>query len=125
MAVSPTLVRELASEAGFDLVRFGPIDPGPDAARFAAWLDAGRAGEMDYLHRNRERIMDLLGRRLLGRLLLVRRLALGIDLGITVGVLLGLAALHAAGDGRCGPGNDRGAGHTSQESGHDGLLSGC
>jgi epoxyqueuosine reductase len=58
LTISPTLVRELAAAAGFDLVRFGPADPGPDAARFAAWLDAGRAGEMHYLHRNRERIMD-------------------------------------------------------------------
>lgn len=51
-----SLIRELAAEAGFDLVRFGPADPGAHGDRFAAWLDAGRAGEMDYLHRNRERI---------------------------------------------------------------------
>ena len=36
---------ELADEAGFDLVAFGPADPGPDAARFGAWLDAGRADD--------------------------------------------------------------------------------
>lgn len=51
-------IRELAHEAGFDLVRIGPADPGEDAEHFAAWLDAGRAGEMHYLHRNRERIQD-------------------------------------------------------------------
>jgi epoxyqueuosine reductase len=54
--MQPTLIRELAAEAGFDLVRFGPADPGAHGERFAAWLDAGRAGEMSYLHRNRERI---------------------------------------------------------------------
>jgi epoxyqueuosine reductase len=58
MALSPTLVAEIAAEAGFDLVRFGPVDPGPDGARFAAWLDAGRAGEMAYLERNRQRIQE-------------------------------------------------------------------
>lgn len=56
MNPSAAVVREIASEAGFELVRFGPVDPGPDAARFAAWLDAGRAGTMRYLERNRERI---------------------------------------------------------------------
>lgn len=58
MSISPTTVREIAQEAGFELVRFGPADPGGDADRFAAWLDAGRAGEMDYLHRNADRIRD-------------------------------------------------------------------
>ena len=58
MTPTPALVREIASEAGFDLVRFGPADPGPHGMRFAAWLDAGRAGEMSYLERNRERILD-------------------------------------------------------------------
>lgn len=56
--VAPDLIRELALEAGFDLVAFGPADPGEHGARFEAWLDAGRAGEMHYLHRNRERILD-------------------------------------------------------------------
>ena len=56
VSVSAQLIRELASEAGFDLVRFGPADPGPHADHFARWLDAGRAGEMEYLHRNRQRI---------------------------------------------------------------------
>ena len=58
MRIQPRILREMAHEAGFDLVRFGPPDPGPHGAHFAAWLDAGRAGEMDYLHRNRERILD-------------------------------------------------------------------
>jgi epoxyqueuosine reductase len=58
MNVAPSLVREIAESAGFDLVRFGPADPGEHGARFEAWLDAGRAGEMDYLRRNRARIVD-------------------------------------------------------------------
>ncbi len=55
--VSTSLIREIALEAGFDLVAMGPADPGEHGARFLEWLDAGRAGEMDYLHRNRERIL--------------------------------------------------------------------
>jgi epoxyqueuosine reductase len=51
-------IRDLAGEAGFDLVAIGPADVGEDGARFAAWLDAGRAGEMHYLARNRDRIAD-------------------------------------------------------------------
>ncbi len=58
MPPRPALVRELAEAEGFDLVRFGPAEPGEDAARFLRWLDAGRHGEMDYLHRNRAAIAD-------------------------------------------------------------------
>jgi epoxyqueuosine reductase len=54
-------VRESALEAGFDAVGVAPI-AGPDsdterldADRFAAWVDAGRAGEMEYLKRRDER----------------------------------------------------------------------
>ena len=36
MPISPERVRELADEAGFDLVRFGPADPGPQHARMVA-----------------------------------------------------------------------------------------
>ena len=55
--VAPSVVREMALESGFDLVGFAPAGPGEHGARFARWLEAGRAGEMDYLHRNRERIL--------------------------------------------------------------------
>lgn len=58
MGLSPDLVREMAADSGFDIVRFGPADPGPHGAHFTAWLEAGRAGEMHYLHRNRERILN-------------------------------------------------------------------
>lgn len=58
MAIRPERVRELAADCGFELVRFGPADPGPDADRFLRWLDQGRHGEMGYLERNRARIAD-------------------------------------------------------------------
>lgn len=61
MRIAPSIVRELASEAGFELVRFGPPEPGPYGEKFASWLDAGRAGEMRYLHDNRARIQDPIG----------------------------------------------------------------
>ncbi|MCK5943530.1 MAG: tRNA epoxyqueuosine(34) reductase QueG [Planctomycetes bacterium] len=56
--VSPETVRAIADEVGFDLVRFGPADPGEHGARFVDWLEQGRHGEMDYLERNRARILD-------------------------------------------------------------------
>ena len=46
-----------AREAGFDVAGVAAVD-GPDfhaeAARFTAWVDAGRAGEMEYLKRRDE-----------------------------------------------------------------------
>ncbi|HLQ38339.1 MAG TPA: QueG-associated DUF1730 domain-containing protein, partial [Planctomycetota bacterium] len=56
MPVSSKLVRELAAAAGFDLVRFGPADPGPDGDRFLAWIASGRHGAMEYLARNQAAI---------------------------------------------------------------------
>ncbi len=55
---SPETVREIARDAGFDLVRFGPADPGEHGAKFLAWLEAGRHGDMQYLASNTERILD-------------------------------------------------------------------
>jgi epoxyqueuosine reductase len=68
-------VLEMASEVGFDLVGIAPLTPPPDADRFADWLDRGHHAGMDYLERNRERILD--PRRLLpeGRSMLVVGLA--------------------------------------------------
>lgn len=51
-------IREIAAACGFDLVRFGPADPGEHGDHFVRWLAAGRHGEMRYLERNRERILD-------------------------------------------------------------------
>ena len=46
---SADTIHSIAHEIGFDLVRFGPADPGDHRDRFTEWLDAGRHGEMDYL----------------------------------------------------------------------------
>ena len=51
-------ILEAAREAGFDLAGLAPLEPPPDGDRFDAWLDAGRAGGMDWLERNRARIRD-------------------------------------------------------------------
>jgi len=40
---------------GFDLCRIAPADAPPHAAEFRAWLEEGRAGEMSWLDRNKER----------------------------------------------------------------------
>ncbi|MDA0372217.1 MAG: tRNA epoxyqueuosine(34) reductase QueG [Planctomycetota bacterium] len=58
MRISPELVREMADEAGFTVVRFGPPDPGTHAARFDDWLDQGRHGEMRWLDAQRAEIKD-------------------------------------------------------------------
>jgi epoxyqueuosine reductase len=43
-----------AQEQGFALVGIAPATEADGFARFAAWLDAGHAGDMHYLHRLRE-----------------------------------------------------------------------
>ncbi len=50
-------IRTIAQECGFDLVRFGPADPGEHGEHFVRWLEAGRHGEMGYLATNRDRIL--------------------------------------------------------------------
>jgi epoxyqueuosine reductase len=55
-------LRERATEAGFDTAGVAPVDAADsadsiaqlDAERFAAWVTAGRAGEMEYLKRRDE-----------------------------------------------------------------------
>lgn len=44
-----------ATELGFDLCGFAPVSEAPHADFFDAWIDAGRAGEMLYLTRNRDK----------------------------------------------------------------------
>ncbi len=44
--------------SGFDLVGIAPLAPPPAAAHFDTWIAAGRHGSMDYLERQRERIVD-------------------------------------------------------------------
>ncbi len=50
-----TLIKQHAHRLGFDHCRITPIAPAPHADFFDAWLDLGRAGEMTYLERNREK----------------------------------------------------------------------
>src|SRR6185436_16065818 len=46
-------VKARALALGFDRVAVGPAGPADHAERFEQWLDAGYAGEMDYLARTR------------------------------------------------------------------------
>ena len=56
-------LREAAADSGFDTAAIAPVATGNpekedakalDAQRFEAWIDSGRAGEMDYLKRRNE-----------------------------------------------------------------------
>jgi epoxyqueuosine reductase len=58
MPPSAATVRDLAHDCGFDLVRFGPADPGEHGAHFLRWLELGRHGGMQYLEHNRERVLE-------------------------------------------------------------------
>ncbi len=49
------LIKEAAQRLGFDLCRVLPVATAPHADFFDAWVAAGRAGEMHYLERNREK----------------------------------------------------------------------
>lgn len=55
--IDPDTVRTIAHEVGFDLVAFGPADPGEHGAHYLRWLEAGRHGEMRYLEANRDRVL--------------------------------------------------------------------
>ncbi len=44
-----TLVRQAASDAGFDLAGMAAVEDFPELAHFPGWVESGRAGEMDYL----------------------------------------------------------------------------
>ena len=49
---------EVALELGCDMAGITPLAPPPAAERFERWLAAGHQGSMDYLERNRERIVE-------------------------------------------------------------------
>jgi epoxyqueuosine reductase len=68
-------VLELAHAAGFDLAGLAPLRPPRDAARLAAWLDAGHHGSLDYLERFRPLALDPRRLDVAGRTLLVVGLA--------------------------------------------------
>lgn len=48
-------IRRRAHQLGFDFCSFAPIGEAPHADFFDAWIEAGRAGEMSYLERHREK----------------------------------------------------------------------
>jgi epoxyqueuosine reductase len=58
VATTRTRIVELARAEGFDLAGIATLAPPDDGARFEEWLDAGLHGEMRYLERFRERILD-------------------------------------------------------------------
>ncbi len=51
-------IREIAKEVGFDEVGFAPLQPPRAAEKFLRWLDAGHHGGMEWLVRQKERIVD-------------------------------------------------------------------
>ena len=51
-------VLDLARDQGFDLAGIAPLRPPRAAARFEAWLAAGRGADMRWLEEQRERILD-------------------------------------------------------------------
>ena len=55
--LAPDTIRNIAAEVGFDLVRFGPADPGEHGGHFLRWLAEGRHGDMQFLVDNQERIL--------------------------------------------------------------------
>ena len=52
-------VKRRAAELGFDLCGIAPAAAHAELAFFREWLDRGRAGEMQYLHRSAERRADV------------------------------------------------------------------
>jgi epoxyqueuosine reductase len=51
-------VKAAARERGFERAAIGPAEPPEHGAAFAAWLEAGHAGTMDYLARTRAKRLD-------------------------------------------------------------------
>jgi epoxyqueuosine reductase len=51
-------LEEHAREVGFDLFGVAPAAPPLEGERFEAWLDKGHHADMEWLERNRERILD-------------------------------------------------------------------
>jgi len=49
---------ERARALGFDACRIAPCGTPPHAPEFSQWIDAGHAGEMTWMERNKERRMD-------------------------------------------------------------------
>jgi len=57
--LSSSAVKRQAEACGFDLCGIAPAAAHPELQYLREWLDAGYAGEMDYLRRSAERRMDV------------------------------------------------------------------
>jgi epoxyqueuosine reductase len=53
-----TRIRELATQCGFDMCRFGRAGPAPHSAQYRRWLQSGAHGEMTWLARDPVRRSD-------------------------------------------------------------------
>ena len=53
------LIKDKATEIGFDLVGISPVDKFPENQFYKEWLDKGFSGEMSYLERNAEKREDV------------------------------------------------------------------
>ena len=52
------IILEIAADLGLHLAEIAPLAPPKDAAHFETWLREGRAADMDWLHKNKDRIAD-------------------------------------------------------------------
>ena len=51
-------IRDKAKEIGFDLFGFASAGRSPESSYYPRWLEAGYAGEMNYLHKNVDKRID-------------------------------------------------------------------
>jgi epoxyqueuosine reductase len=52
------IILEIAADLGLHLAEITPLGPPKDAVHFEQWLEKGRAADMDWLQKNRQRIVD-------------------------------------------------------------------
>jgi epoxyqueuosine reductase len=57
--VTSASIKERARAAGFDLCGVAPAESFPELQALRGWLDAGYAGEMQYLHKSADRRLDV------------------------------------------------------------------
>jgi epoxyqueuosine reductase len=58
-SITSALLKDRARQLRFDLCGISPVDAFPELQFFQRWLDAGYAGEMQYLHRTADRRRDV------------------------------------------------------------------
>jgi len=52
-------IKQKAKDLGFELVGISPVVPVPELAFYRDWIEAGYAGQMDYLKRNTDKKQDI------------------------------------------------------------------